>query len=90
MKTRHGRTIAIVAVTTILLLAAWAASQILLLTFGAVLFASLLGGAADWLCSKTPLGRGPALATVLLLILLATGGAAWLLASTISAQAKQL
>jgi len=90
MKTRHGRTIAIVAVTAILLLAAWAASQVLLLTFGAVLFASLLGGAADWLCSKTPLGRGPALATVLLLILLATGGGVWLLASTISAQAKQL
>jgi predicted PurR-regulated permease PerM len=84
------RIVIVAAATAVLLLGAWAASGILFLVFGAVLIASLLSGAADWLSERTPLTRGLALAAVIMSVLAAMSAAGSLLMPHIVAQAREL
>lgn len=69
---------------------AWAVSDVLLLAFGAILFAVFLRGTADWIAARSPLPRGWALATTVLLLVVVAGTAVWLLGRQVSAQIDQL
>ena len=68
-----------VAIAAALLLAAWMLPDVLLLAFFAVLLACALRGAAEWVAARTKLPIRPALALVVLaLVLLAAAVANWI------------
>ena len=71
-------------------MAAWAAADVLFLVFGAALFAALLGAAADWLSGHTPLGRGQALAVVLIVLLGLAALGGWFIVPQARVQIQQL
>jgi predicted PurR-regulated permease PerM len=73
-----------------LALALWQTSNVLLLSFGAVLFAIVLRAAARPITRYTKLSDGPAVGLVLLLILCLFLGMAALFGSTISSQFSDL
>lgn len=84
------RAIAVTAAVLIGLLAAWAASDVLFLVFGAALFAALLGAAADWLSSRTPMNRGAALAVVLIALAGLASLFGWFVVPEARTQIRQL
>lgn len=81
---------AIIAVVVAALLVLWLAADVFFLLFAGVLVANLLRSLADWVGGHTPLSAGWALAAVGLAVLVLCGGAGWLLAPHIAAQADQL
>jgi predicted PurR-regulated permease PerM len=89
-KAGHARTVAQFTVAAVLLVAAWAAADVLLLLFGAIVFSLPIGWAADWLSERTPLTRGLALAVVFVTLVLFVGGAGWLLAGQVAEQVQRL
>ncbi len=68
----------------------WAMSDVLLLIFGAVLFAVILRALADPLVEKVGLSDGPALLVSALAILIIIGVGVYLFGTQISAQLNQL
>jgi predicted PurR-regulated permease PerM len=84
------RTIAITAAVAVALLAAWVASDVLFLVFGAALFATVFGAAADWIAAHTSLGRGKALTIILIALagIVALGG--WIVVPQAREQIREL
>jgi predicted PurR-regulated permease PerM len=68
----------------------WALADVLLLGFGAVLFALVLRGLAEALARRVPLGERGALAVVVVLLLAAIGGVFWLFGAQLAAQFDEL
>lgn len=82
--------VSIVALAGALLALFWAATNVLLLLFAAILFACFLSGLSHLLRDRTPLSAGWSLAIVsVLLVALVTAGV-WLLAPRVVAQADGL
>lgn len=89
--TRRALVAGAVAIGVVLLLALlWYAARVVLLAFAAVLVGVLLHALGDWIRRHTPLSYSWALATVVLLILLAVGLAGWLFGTRLADQAAQL
>ncbi|MEO8043524.1 MAG: AI-2E family transporter [Spartobacteria bacterium] len=87
------RTVAVVGIVVlavVLLALLWAATDVLLLLFAAILFACFLSGLAHLLSDHTPLSRGWALLIVATVLLLALGATIWLLAPQVAAQTDGL
>lgn len=68
----------------------WLVAEALLLFFGAVLVAIFLRGLSDWLAGRSSLSRRWSLAIVVLFLVVAVGGVAWLLAPRVAGQIDQL
>ncbi len=87
------RTVAVVGIVVlavVLLALLWAATDVLLLLFTAILFACFLSGLAHLLSDHTPLSRGWALLIVATVLLLALGATIGLLAPQVAAQTDGL
>lgn len=87
---RFLRRVLIVAAVVLLLLFLWAARDILLVGFGAVLFAVLLDAAAGQLCGRFGLSRRLALLAAGAAMALVLGLSFWLVGSEVAAQVSQL
>lgn len=74
----------------ILLLVLWLAADVFLLAFAGVLSAVFLRGFADWVSHHTRLPVGWSLLVVLLLLVLAFGGGAWLVGARVAGQFELL
>jgi predicted PurR-regulated permease PerM len=94
-------TLRAVAITTVILLAAWILQSVLLLIFAAVLVACVLRGAANWLHARTGLREGFCLLIVTILIVSLLGFGLWMqgprvgeqvatVADTVNQQARHL
>lgn len=68
----------------------WLASEVLLLIFAGVLVACLLRGMGNFLCQRTPLSQGWALAVVVLSLAGSVFLAVWFLSPHVAAQAEDL
>lgn len=87
---RFARRLLMVVVAAALVVFVVKASDLLLLTFGAVLGAVLLATVADWLDEHTPLPRWAGLLIATLLALAALWLMGWLFTSELSGQISQL
>jgi predicted PurR-regulated permease PerM len=76
--------VAIVALLVLGLL--WYAAQVLLIVFAGLLLAVALGGLADRVAARTRLGRGVALAVVVLALAVVTALGVWALADDVAEQ----
>lgn len=73
-----------------LLLAAWFARDVLLVTFTGILLAILLRAPAEWLSRRTGLPEGPAVGAVALALLAVIVGTFWFQGAEIGDQAEEL
>jgi predicted PurR-regulated permease PerM len=73
-----------------LALAAWRLLDLAILLFGAVLMAIGLRGVTRWLSRKTGMGDALALATVVIVLLIAAGLALWFFGTVIGGQFEEL
>ena len=71
-------------------LALWKSAQVLVITFGAVLFAIALRALADLLARHTPLPRQMSVPAAVLIVVIALGGGVWLVGDTLATQLAQL
>ncbi len=84
------RRVLILGLVIVLALFLWRVIEVLLLVFGAVLFATLLHAIADPIARRTPLPRGWALAGAGLVVLGLVGLTGWLFGSEIRTQLTEL
>jgi predicted PurR-regulated permease PerM len=68
----------------------WRGVHVLLLAFAGMLFAIFLSALSDWLSRRTGIPHGWALAVVVVVLALSTGGLGWLLANRVAIQAAEL
>ena len=87
---RVGVATGIVTLTGLLVALLWAATDLLLLVFAAILVACFLRGSANVLTARTGIPPGWSLAAVILLVLGGVAGLIWLLAPQVAAQADDL
>lgn len=83
-------TVAIVGFAAMLLALLWAATEVLLLLFAAILVACFLRGLANFLSERTRMTAGWSLGIVVTLLLAATTATVWLLAPHVAAQTDDL
>lgn len=82
--------IGIVALAAMLVALLWAATDVLLLLFAAILVACFLRGLADLLSDHAPLSAGWSLLVVVTLLVLVIAATVWVLAPRVAAQADGL
>ncbi len=83
-------TIGLISLVTLVMLLLWAAADVALLVFGAILFALFLRGLSDLLRQVVPLSENWSLAIVLLGLAIAIGLSAWLLGLALVEQLTEL
>lgn len=86
----YVRWIAAACAAVVLLLAAWAAADVLFLLFGCILFAQPLAAAADFVSSRTRISRGAALSLVLVTTAAICFLVGWMVAGRIADQTRDL
>jgi predicted PurR-regulated permease PerM len=86
----YTRRLLILSVFIVIGVALWKASGLLLILFGAIMFAVIFSSAATALHRRAHLPRALALTAVVLLLLTLVGGLMFLFGSRISGQAEQL
>ena len=86
----YPKIIGLAALTAVLLIAAWASADVLLLLFGSALFAQILSGAADFVAGRTGLGRRAAFALVLIAVVAVVVLVVMMLAGRVAAQVQDL
>ena len=87
---RVGVAMGIVTLVALLAALLWAATDLLLLAFAAILVACFLRGSANALSARTGISDGWSLAAVLMLVLGGLAGFVWLLSPQVAAEADDL